>query len=103
MKALILIGSLKPELAESNTQKLASLFAKELQTYNVKHDIDVEMVYLADWNISIGVSFKSDSPDEMGQLFRKINESDMLIMATPIWWGGNKLAHSKNYGKNGCI
>lgn len=84
LKAIIFNGSLKNKEEDSNTNKLIKLVKKKYEDSGVK----VKVVYLRNYRIAPGVSFETgDKWDEAKQFFDDINESDIVIMATPIWWG----------------
>jgi len=84
MRATIFIASLKKEPADSNTTKLSKLVKKELETYG----INVVVRYLRNRRMSHGVDIDTgDDFDEAAIYFDDIRKSDIVIMATPIWWG----------------
>lgn len=84
MRATIFIGSLKREFEDSNTVKLSALVKSELEDYG----IEVKLRYLRSRRIAPGVEFDpGDSWDQAGVYYEDINESDIIIFATPIWWG----------------
>jgi len=84
MKAIIFNGSLKPDQSSSNTQKVIDLVEKEFAQY----DIDCETVYLRDYRIAPGVDFDTgDDWDEAQQFFDKVEEADIVILSSPVWWG----------------
>lgn len=83
MKATIFIGSLKKSVDESNTVKLCKLFSKELKSYNV----NISMKYLRNYKMSHGVEFDTGEKDDFKQFYDDVNSSDIIILATPIWWG----------------
>lgn len=84
MKAIVFNGSLKPDQKSSNTQKVINLTVNEFK----KYDVAVETVYLRDYRIAPGVDFDTgDSWDEAKVFFDKVEEADIVILASPIWWG----------------
>ena len=84
MKAIFFNGSLKQDQVSSNTQKVIDLVEREFKQYNV----ECETVYLRDYRIAPGVDFDTgDSWDEAQQFFDKVEESDIVILCTPVWWG----------------
>lgn len=84
MKAIIFNGQLKPKQKTSNTQKVINLVEKEF----TKYKIETETVYLRDYRIAPGVNFDTgDKWDEGSILYEKVEESDIVILASPIWWG----------------
>jgi multimeric flavodoxin WrbA len=50
--------------------------------------IDHEIVRLADKRIPVGLGFKEGDDDEWPSIAEKIGNADIVIFATPIWWGG---------------
>jgi multimeric flavodoxin WrbA len=84
LKATFFIGSLKPNVKESNTAKLCKLAAKELELYGVQS----KFRYLRNRRIAPGVDFETgDDWDEMKIYYQDVGESDIIVLATPIWWG----------------
>ena len=84
LKALILNASLKHEPDISNTEEVASLVVEHLKEKNITSEI----VRLSDKNIPVGLGFRESENDEWPEIAKKIREADILIMATPVWWGG---------------
>ena len=56
--------------------------AKQFSTYYTNYEI----VRLADYNIKPGTHTNVDS-DNWPAILEKILDSDIIIFATPIWWG----------------
>lgn len=84
MKAIIFNGQLKPQQKQSNTQKVINLISKEFR----KYEITTETIFLRDYRIAPGVTFDTgDKWDEGKILYEKVEESDIVILASPIWWG----------------
>lgn len=84
LKATFFIGSLKPNVKESNTAKLCKLAAAELKKYGV----ETKFRYLRNRRIAPGVDFETgDDWDEMKIYYQDVEQSDIIILATPIWWG----------------
>jgi multimeric flavodoxin WrbA len=84
LRAIIFNGSLKADQDNSNTQKVINLVEKEFEQYNV----EVETIYLRDYRIAPGVDFDTgDSWDEAKVFFDKVEGADIVILASPIWWG----------------
>lgn len=82
LKALFLVGTLKSKSDVSNTRLLSEFLAKHLKSKEVESDI----VHLADYNILPGVYTTIDK-DDWPMIFDKILASDIVIFATPVWWG----------------
>src|SRR5204863_5549923 len=47
-----------------------------------------ETIRLADKNIPVGLKFKESEDDEWPEIAQKLRDADIVIFATPIWWGG---------------
>lgn len=84
MKAIILLATLKKE-GQSNTQVLSEFFTGYLQ----KEDVEVETIKLVEHNILPGTHLDMGEGDDWPAIFEKIKASDILILATPVWWGGH--------------
>lgn len=85
LKILILNASLKHEPEKSNTEEVADMVVAEIK----KHaDAEEEMVRLSDKNIPVGLKYKESEDDEWPQIVEKIQNADIILFATPIWWGG---------------
>lgn len=82
LKAVFLVGSLKQHSEVTNTFILSQFLAKHLSTY----DTGYEIVKLADYNVKPGVYTNIDS-DDWPLILEKIFNSDIIIFATPVWWG----------------
>jgi len=84
MKASIFVGSLKNDYKNSNTAKTCALLKKELESYGV----EVKSRYLRNYRIAPGVEFDTgDSWDEFSVMYEDVAESNIIILATPVWWG----------------
>jgi len=84
LKALFLNGSLKHKKDLSNTGELSGLVIKNMAEYGVKSEI----IRLSDMNIPVGLGFREAKNDQWPEIAKKIRETDILVIATPIWWGG---------------
>jgi len=85
LKVTVLNASLKRRPEISNTEEVAELVVKSMGT---ACQIDAEIVRLADLNIELGLGFRMSDRDDWPAVAKKIRECDVLILATPIWWGG---------------
>lgn len=83
LKALGLLGSLKSKESGmgSNTEELLGQVFGELS----KHGVDTEVVRLIDHDIKHGL--QTDMADDWSGILSKIKEADIIVFATPIWWG----------------
>lgn len=86
IKTLVLNASLKyknnPQ--PSNTEELAQLV---LDSMSKQGEIDSEVIRLADYQIDVGLGFKESDTDQWPEIAEKIKAADVIIFATPIWWG----------------
>jgi multimeric flavodoxin WrbA len=86
LKVVVLNASLKHKgKGVSNTEELAQLV---LDNMAAKGKINSEIIRLADKNIPVGLGFKESPDDEWPDIVTKIKQADIVIFATPIWWGG---------------
>lgn len=84
LKAVILLGSLKSGSETTNTLILSQFLEKRLSTFNT----ECEIVRLANYNIKPGTYTKMASEDDdWSVILEKILTSDIVIFATPVWWG----------------
>jgi len=84
MKAIILLATLKKQ-GQSNTLLLSEFFAAKLKAKN----IDCEIIKLVDYNILPGTYHNMGDGDDWPGILDKIIHSDIIIFATPIWWGNH--------------
>ena len=85
LNALFLVGTLKSgsdASKNSNTYALSEFLAKHLESIEVQSDL----VPLANYSILPGVYTNVDN-DDWPMIFEKILASDIVIFATPVWWG----------------
>lgn len=87
MKATILSASLKTSASGeySHTEALSMLLVEELK----KLGCESEFVRLADQNIPVGLKSNMGPGDEWPDILPKVTGADIIIFATPIWWGGH--------------
>ena len=84
LKALFLNGSLKHKKDISNTGELSELVINHMADYGVNS----EMLRLSDLNIPVGLNFRESKTDDWPSIAKKIRSTDILVISTPIWWGG---------------
>jgi multimeric flavodoxin WrbA len=84
MKAIILLGTLKKS-GLSNTEVLSEFLASRMK----EQGIDCEIIKLVNYNILPGTYSDMGADDEWLKILTKILVSDILIFATPVWWGGH--------------
>ncbi len=83
LRALVLNCTLKPEPTASSTQKLG----EEVLAALGEHDVSGEMVRVVDEQVKFGVQTDEGDGDGWPRIRRKMLESDLLVLATPIWLG----------------
>jgi multimeric flavodoxin WrbA len=85
INVLILNASLKHEGKLSNTEELSRLVVKNMKQQH-KY-LSAEFIRLSDVHIPPGLKFKEDKNDKWPEVAEKIVAADIVIFATPIWWG----------------
>jgi multimeric flavodoxin WrbA len=84
LNVLVLNGSLKHGPKISNTEETTGWVLDEMKKHE---DISVETIRLADKNIPVGLGFKESDDDEWPGIVEKLKAANIVIFATPIWWG----------------
>lgn len=84
MKAIILLGTLK-KAGQSNTEILCDFFIEKL----APHNVDSEIIKLIDYRILPGTYSDMGEGDQWPHVLDKILTADIIIFATPIWWGSH--------------
>jgi multimeric flavodoxin WrbA len=77
------LATLKPEGEFSHTEVLCRLLIEEFKTHGVTSDL----VHLVEYNIKPGLLNDMGRGDEWPKILKKVLTCDILIFATPIWWG----------------
>jgi len=87
MKAIFLLATLKTTASGeySHTEALSMVLVEELK----KLGCESEFVRLVDHNIPVGLKSDMGAGDEWPTILPKITSADIVIFATPIWWGGH--------------
>jgi multimeric flavodoxin WrbA len=86
LNVLVLNASLKHGPEISNTEEVTEIV---LDVMKKNHDkIEVEVVRLSDKNIPVGLGFRESDDDEWPGIIEQIRKADIVLFATPIWWGG---------------
>lgn len=83
MKTLFLNCTLKKSPTVSNTE---AFIKNAIDMFN-ELDVSCEMLRLVDHDIKFGVSSDESKGDEWPSILQKIYQSDILIIASPIWRG----------------
>lgn len=85
LNVLVLNASLKHRgKGLSNTGEVAELVIKHMKSHS---KINSEIVRLADKNIPVGLGFRESEDDEWPAIVEKIKKADIVLFASPIWWG----------------
>jgi multimeric flavodoxin WrbA len=84
LNVLVLNASLKHAPEISNTEEVAELVLEFMKP----HGIRSEIIRLADRKIPVGLGFREGPDDDWPAIVAKIKAADVVIFATPIWWGG---------------
>ena len=86
LKAIFLLSTLRPSRSGrefSHTDTLCEVVAECLRSKNVA----CEIVRLVDYNIKPGVKSNMGKGDEWPGILKKVLDADILVFATPVWWG----------------
>lgn len=83
LKALILNCTLKPSPEASNTEALAR---RAIKLYE-EAGVETEILRVVDYKVKFGISSDEGEGDEWPRILEKILAADILIIATPIWFG----------------
>jgi len=83
LRALVLNCTLKPSPAESSTDLLGTEIVAEL----ARQDVESEQVRVVDHDVRFGVSTDEGDGDAWPGIRRKMLDSDILVVTTPIWLG----------------
>lgn len=82
MKATILLGTLK-KTGLSNTETLCEFLAGRMEREGVRPEI----VKLVEHHVLPGTHSDMGEGDEWPNILRRVLDSDIVILATPVWWG----------------
>ncbi|MEO8193210.1 MAG: flavodoxin family protein [Gemmatimonadales bacterium] len=83
LKAIILLGTLKKRQVLSHTQALCEVVSEVLEK---QEGVRTEIIRLRDYDIQPGTKTEIDG-DDWPRIVKKMFASDIVIFATPIWWG----------------
>ncbi|MBI4028873.1 MAG: flavodoxin family protein [Candidatus Blackburnbacteria bacterium] len=84
LKVVVLLGTLKAGDESSNTDELVN----DLLGHFTEYGVEVEKFRLANMNILVGLGEKMSDDDEWPKIANALRKADIVIFATPIWWGG---------------
>lgn len=89
LKALFFNGTLTRSPGKSHTQILIDISRKIME----KHGIATETIRAVDHDIATGVypnmREHGSKTDEWPQIYKKVQDADILVLAGPIWLGDN--------------
>ena len=86
LSAIFLLATLKHKRSGqefSHTETLSQVVVERLRQYNVKSKI----VRLVEYDIPAGTKSNMGKGDDWPGIQKKILASDIIVFATPIWWG----------------
>jgi multimeric flavodoxin WrbA len=83
LKAVFLNCTLKKSPRVSNTRALIDKVAGLMQGL----DVESEIIRVVDFKIAFGVSTDEGEGDEWPEIYDKLKKADIIIIATPIWFG----------------
>jgi multimeric flavodoxin WrbA len=83
LKAVFLNCTLKKSPRVSNTRALIDKVAGLME----EMDVESEIIRVIDYRIAFGVSSDEGEGDEWPEIYGKLKEADIIIVATPIWFG----------------
>ena len=83
MKVLFLNCTLKRSPRVSNTR---ALIDKAARLYE-KEGLETEIIRVVDHDVVFGISSDEGKGDEWPAILEKVKEADILIIASPIWFG----------------
>ena len=83
LKALFLNCTLKKSPETSNTEA----FIRHAEKIFSELNVETESVRIVDHDVKFGNTSDEEHGDSWPEILKKVDESDMLIIATPIWRG----------------
>lgn len=86
LRVLILNGSLKHGNELSNTEELALQAVEQMKHWApIAHTV----FRLSDKIIPVGLGYRESNDDDWPEIVKEIKTSDIVLFATPIWWGNH--------------
>ena len=85
LRVLALNASLKHAPEVSNTEEVVREVIAHMGT---SCEIESEIVRLSDLVLPVGLGFRESDDDDWPAIVDRIKAADVVIFATPIWWGG---------------
>jgi multimeric flavodoxin WrbA len=86
LRVLVLNCSLKHGKDLSNTGEQSELVLTNMK--EMHKSLVTEVVRVSDLNLPVGLGFKESDDDDWPGVVTKIKAADIVLFATPIWWGG---------------
>ncbi len=86
LRVLVLNASLKHAPDVSNTQEVADLVVESMKSRHA--NLTVDTVRLSDLRLPVGLGFRESNDDQWPEVVPKLKAADIVLFATPIWWGG---------------
>jgi multimeric flavodoxin WrbA len=84
LNAVVLLATLKRSPRLSNTHELSRFLAEHME----KHGVETEILRLVDYDIPPGTRTRMGRGDDWPtKILPKVLAADILVFATPIWWG----------------
>ncbi len=83
LRAVALNCTLKASPAPSSTDLMLQLLAHAL----ADHDVDTEVIRIADHQVAAGVTSDEGNGDEWPAIRQKVLDAQILVLGTPIWLG----------------
>lgn len=85
LNVIALNGSLKHKPDISNTEEVV---VEVIGNMGTKCEVASEIIRLSDCNLPVGLGFRESETDEWPAIVDKIKGADIVLFATPVWWGG---------------
>lgn len=85
LNVIALNASLKHKSEISNTEEVVIDVIGNMGT---KCEIASEIIRLSDCDLPVGLGFRESATDDWPALVEKIKAADIVLFATPVWWGG---------------
>lgn len=85
LRVLVLNGTLKHAPDISNTEELTTEVLRAMALHAPLH---IDEIRLVDRNIPAGLGFRESPDDDWPVIVGLLKAADIVIFATPIWWGG---------------
>lgn len=86
LRATILLATLKPSRSGQEFSHTATLCELVVECLRAQ-DVGCEVVRLADYDIKPGTKLNMGKGDEWPGIAKKVLAADIIVFATPIWWG----------------